>query len=71
MKEEIPVRDFDYPVYGTQGGGLVREVNGVYIFVEKPNVPGLGVGDTMPDQWGLILANRMAIAETELEALNI
>ena len=50
-------RTYNYPVWGTQGGGLVREVNGTYIFVEKPNCSGLDVGDEMPEEWGLIPAN--------------
>ena len=42
---------YNFPVFGTQGGGLVREVSQnpfVYVFVEKPDCSGLDVGDTMP-----------------------
>ena len=57
-------REYNFPVFGTQGGGLVREIktgNGyTYIFVEKPDCPGLDVGDTMPEQWDIIPANRQA-----------
>ena len=53
-------RSYDYPVWGTQGGGLVREVNGVYIFVEKPDCPGLDVGDEMPKEWGIAPTNNLA-----------
>ena len=53
-------RNYRYAVWGTQGGGLVREVEEVYIFVEKPDFLGLDVGDTMPEQWGLIPANNLA-----------
>ena len=60
-------RRYDYPVYGTQGGGLVREVNGAYIFVEKPNCPGLDVGDTMPTEWDIIPANTQARVVSTLE----
>ena len=56
-------RVYDYPVYGTQGGGLVREVNGVYVFIEKPTCPGLDVGDKMPEEWGIIPANDHALDE--------
>mgnify|MGYP007077527449 CR=1 FL=1 len=56
-------RTYDYPVWGTQGGGLVREVGSVYIFVEKPDCPGLDVGDTMPEEWGITPANDVANAE--------
>ena len=53
-------REYGYPVYGTQGGGLVREVNGIFIFIEKPNCPGLDVGDEMPSKWDIIPANNKA-----------
>ncbi len=54
-------RQFDYPVWATQGGGLAREVNGTYIFIEKPpGCPGLGVGDNVPEEWGLAPANERA-----------
>jgi len=50
-----------YAVWGTQGGGLVREVNGTYIFIEAPPTGmGLNIGDEMPDQWGVIPANEAA-----------
>ena len=52
--------DFPFPVWGTQGGGLVKRSGGQYIFVEKPDCPGLDVGDTMPDEWGIIPANQEA-----------
>lgn len=57
------MRKYGYPVWATQGGGLVREVNSTYIFVESPHVPGLDVGDEMPKQWGLIPANDEAMEE--------
>ena len=47
-------KSYNFPVWGTQGGGLVREVErgrDRYIFVEKPDCPGLDVGDFMPDEW--------------------
>ena len=59
------IRDYNYPVYGTQGGGLAREVNGTFIFVEKPTCPGLDVGDEVPHEWGIISANRLAIRQDE------
>lgn len=58
-------RKYSYPVWVTQGGGLVREVKGTYIFIEKPNCPGLDVGDEMPDEWGIISANEHALREME------
>ena len=53
-------RAYNYSVWATQGGGLVREVNGTYIFVEKSDCPGLDVGDEMPVEWGIIPANSYA-----------
>ncbi len=52
--------EYRFPVFATQGGGLVHEVGGVCIFVEKPNCPGLDVGDTMPAEWDMIPANDLA-----------
>ncbi len=49
---------YDYPVWATQGGGLVRHESGNrYIFVKKPDCQGLKVGDEMPEEWGVIPAN--------------
>ncbi len=57
-------REYNFPVWGTQGGGLVREINGTYIFVTKPaNCLGLDVGDEMPEMWGVIPANEQARQE--------
>ena len=55
-------REYNFPVFGTQGGGLVREVGrNQYIFVEAPPAGmGLGIGDHMPEQWGIIAANDAA-----------
>ena len=52
-----------FPVWGTQGGGLVREVgkSGVYHFVEAPDASmNLTVGDPMPAEWGIAPANTAA-----------
>jgi hypothetical protein len=59
--------DYKFPVWGTQGGGLVREVGrNRFIFVEAPPAGmGLTVGDEMPEQWGIIPANQLAIVEDE------
>lgn len=54
---------FPFPVWGTQGGGLVREEgrSGVYHFVQAPDVGmRLSVGDTMPAEWGIVPANNAA-----------
>ncbi len=58
-------RDYAYPVWGTQGGGLVRLVGDQYIFVTKPDCPGYDVGDDMPKEWGLIPANNLATQEMQ------
>ena len=51
---------YDFPVYGTQGGGLVREIGGRYIFVTVPDCDGLAVGDELPEQWSIVPANESA-----------
>lgn len=45
-------REYDFPVFGTQGGGLVQEVApNIYQFVEAPDsCTGLGIGDFMPEK---------------------
>lgn len=58
-------KQYNFPVYGTQGGGLVREVNGAFIFIEKPDCPGLDVGDVMPQEWGIVAANDLALRESD------
>lgn len=57
-------KTYNFPVFATQGGGLVREASRNpyrYVFVEAPpEGMGLGVGDFMPEEWDLIPANRQA-----------
>ena len=57
--------DYPFPVWGTQGGGLVRLIDGKYIFVEAPDCPGLYVGDELPELWSIASANRRAREERE------
>jgi hypothetical protein len=67
-------KTYNFPVYGTQGGGLVREIApNLYRFVEKPNCPGLDVGDTMPKEWGIVPVNQRAqkFFEEELTAFDL
>jgi DNA-binding phage protein len=58
-------REYNFPVYVTQGGGLAREIRGVYIFVEKPDVPGLDIGDEVPEMWDVQPVNAAAQQEVE------
>ena len=52
---------YNFPVYGTQGGGLARKSGNLYIFVEAPKeVPSLQVGDAVPDDWDIVPANAAA-----------
>mgnify|MGYP001578523602 FL=1 len=54
-------REFNFPVWHTQGGGLARQVGDQYIFVEKPHDSvGVDIGDFMPEEWGLHPANELA-----------
>jgi hypothetical protein len=53
--------NYDFPVWGTQGGGLARRRgDGKYFFVTEPKCPGLAVGDQVPEEWGLAAANTEA-----------
>lgn len=47
------MKQYDFPVYGTQCGGLVKFNVKCFIFVEKPCCPGYEIGDVMPDNWGI------------------
>ncbi len=60
-------KDYKYAVWATQGGGLIREVNGKNIFIEKPDCPGLDVGDEIPEEWGTVPANYLAREQMEAE----
>ena len=54
--------NYNFPVFHTQGGGLVRQTAGDgYTFVEAPDrCLNLDVGDPMPAEWGLAPANQAA-----------
>jgi hypothetical protein len=62
--------EYNFPVFATQGGGLVQEVApDVYTFVEAPNCPGLNVGDSMPKEWGIIAVNTLAQRQVEEDSM--
>lgn len=51
----------NYSIFGTQGGGKVREIEGRYVFIEAPpKRMGLDVGDECPKEWDLIPVNQAA-----------
>lgn len=53
--------EYKFPVWGTQGGGLVREEGDHYVFVEAPEgFPDIKVGDRMHEMWDLAPANEAA-----------
>ncbi|MDO8590191.1 MAG: hypothetical protein Q7R69_02870 [bacterium] len=56
---------YNFGIYGTQGGGLARKVGETYIFVTKPDCPGLGIGDDVPREWDLVPANAQAVTEDD------
>jgi hypothetical protein len=61
----MTAKEYPFPVFGTQGGGLARQIGRTgqtFIFVEAPDCPGLDVGDTVPQEWGLAPANQPALA---------
>ena len=53
-------KQYAYPVWRTQLGGLVRRIKGKYIFIEKSNHPDFNIGDEMPIYWSLIPENILA-----------
>jgi hypothetical protein len=63
-KQENLDTKYNFPVWATQGGGLVREAGkenpDTYIFVTDPGVEGLTVGSVMPDEWSIVPANKLA-----------
>ena len=56
-------KNYPFPVWGTQGGGLVRQEGDHYVFVESPGFDGIQVGDRMHPMWDLIPANEAAHEE--------
>lgn len=53
---------FDKPVFLCQGLALVEEVipGKIYLFLEPVPSCGFDIGDTMPEEWSIIPANRAA-----------
>jgi hypothetical protein len=58
-------KEYDFPVYATQGGGVARKSGKLFIFVEAPNCPGLDVGDAVPEEWDIVPINDAAKHEGE------
>lgn len=55
---------YNFPVWGTQGGGLVRQEGNHYVFVEPPEgFLDIKVGDRMHEMWDLAPANEHAREE--------
>ncbi len=50
-------QNYDFPVFATQRGGLVREVGHKKVFVEIPPSSDFKVGDLMPEEWITLPAN--------------
>lgn len=60
---KIMAKTYPFPIWGTQGGGLVRQEGDHYVFVEAPGFDGIQVGDRMHEMWDLIPANEAAREE--------
>lgn len=45
---------YNFQVYATQGGGLAREIEGVFVFVEVPKWGNWTVGDVVPEEWDIV-----------------
>ena len=58
-------KSYDFPVYGTQGGGLARRSGGLFFFIEAPDCPGLDIGDAVPAEWDITAANSLARKEVD------
>lgn len=70
QREKAMSNMYNFPVYGTQGGGLVRSIPGSQhmVFVEAPDpATGLKIGDLMPEEWGAEPANDLARTEVATE----
>ena len=64
------MKDYKYPVYATQGGGLARFVGETLIFVEVPSAGmGLDVGDEVPLEWDYQPANELARRESDPDGM--
>ena len=58
--------NYDFPVYRTQGGGLVKEVDGKLVWVETPTSSAFArmkIGDEMPEEWDIAPGNELARKE--------
>lgn len=60
-------KKYDFPVYKTEFGGLVRETKEAFVFLEKPKVSGYETGDKMPSDWTLYPANEAARIEKAID----
>ncbi len=58
----IDPKTYPEALWGTQGGGLARQVGtgNHYVFVEAPGHSGLNVGDAVPGDWDIQPANQLA-----------
>ena len=64
--------EYSFPVYGTQGGGLVQEVGkNCYVWVEPPDGFDFKEGDLMPEEWGIAPANEIAKRVLEAEVYRL
>ena len=50
----------NYPVWRTQGNGLVRSTGGRVVFIKPPNCLAFKSGDVMPADWKPAPANEKA-----------
>lgn len=63
-------RRYDFPVWETQGGGLVRRRGDSYYFVEIPETGGHKVKGEMPTDWQVIPHNNLARIADGLDPLD-
>lgn len=60
-------KEYNFPVYGTQGGGLAKYEGNTLVWVEPPteDFPDMKVGDPIPEEWGTAAANQRAQNEAD------
>ena len=66
------VEDYDFAVWGTQGGGLAKWDNSrvSYVFVESPDWWPNQEGKEVPKEWGIMPANEKAFRVMHDEMYN-
>lgn len=57
------MRNYEFPVYSTNAGGIACSIYGGMRFIEAPNFSEFIIGDVVPEDWELSPANFLAKCE--------